>query len=264
LPVAGIDVAPQGFGKFSGQIFTLALPKVGQEGIMANYLIQRVNPTEGYAASVFCTLPEIGEGKFSGVGVEARFGPVGSPFAGKLYVLTALNNTIHQVTADGKCSPFVTFDAERGGAPVGLVFTPDGKSMVVTVNRGNVLAPMGSAIVRVSPEGKVEDKPVVESKLILGGIDIAPEGFGAYAGQLFVVEGGSLQAPVPMTQSLTADGKVHRVAPEGQLHLVASGFVNPAGVRFIGKKLWVTDINGDFILGKRELPDGFIVEIAAH
>jgi hypothetical protein len=25
--------------------------------------------------------------------------------------------------------------------------------------------------------------------------------------------------------------------------------------------LWVTDINGDFIAGKRELPDGFVVKI---
>jgi len=264
LPVAGFDVAPQGFGEFGGQLFTLAMPKVGQEGLMANYLIQRINPTEGYTASVFCTLPEIGEGKVSGAGVEARFGPVGSPFAGKVYVVTALSNTIHQVTADGKCSPFVTFDTERGGAPVGFVFAPDEKSMVVTVNRGNLLAPTGSAIVRISPEGKVEDKPVLESKFILGGIDFAPEGFGAYAGQLFVAEGGSLQAPVLMTQPLTADGKVHRVTPEGQLHLVVSGLVNPASVRFMGKKLWVTDINGDFILGKRQLPDGFIVELTAR
>jgi len=32
-------------------------------------------------------------------------------------------------------------------------------------------------------------------------------------------------------------------------------------VRFIGNALWVSDINGDFIAGKRELPDGFVVAI---
>ena len=137
--------------------------------------------------------------------------------------------------------------------------------MVVSVTRGGLFtAPQGSAVVRVSPEGKVEDKPVVEAKTPLGGLGVAPEGFGAYGGQLFVTELGTFQLPVPMTQPLVADGKVHRVTPEGKLELVASGFVNPLGLRFVGKKLWVTDINGDFIGGRRELPDGFIVEITPN
>jgi len=29
----------------------------------------------------------------------------------------------------------------------------------------------------------------------------------------------------------------------------------------VGNTLWVADINGDFIYGKRELPDGFIVTL---
>ena len=65
-------------------------------------------------------------------------------------------------------------------------------------------------------------------------------------------------------QALRADGKVHRVTPEGKLELVASGFISPWGLRFVGNTLWVSDINGDFIYGKRELPDGFIVAIAAQ
>ena len=51
------------------------------------------------------------------------------------------------------------------------------------------------------------------------------------------------------------------MTPEGTLELVASGFINPWGLRFVGNALWVSDINGDFIYGKHELPDGFIVEI---
>lgn len=45
---------------------------------------------------------------------------------------------------------------------------------------------------------------------------------------------------------------------------MASGFINPWGLRFVGNTLWVSDINGDFIYGKRELPDGFIVAIGAQ
>lgn len=267
LPVTGFDVAPESFGTFGGQIFTVAQAKVKMEGVMANHVIQRVDPKAEYAASVFCTLPATGDVNkgMAGGGAEARFGPEGTPFAGKFYSITALNNTIYQTTADGQCTPFVTFDNERFGAPLALTFTPDGKSMLVTVSREGLFTPAkGSAIVRVSPEGKVDDKPVVTNKLPLGGLGFAPEGFGAYAGQLFVTELGTFQIPVPLTQALEADGKVYRVTPEGKLEPVASGFVNPLGLSFVGNKLRVTDINGDFIAGQRELPDGFLVEITAQ
>jgi hypothetical protein len=269
VPVTGFDVAPEGFGKFGGQIFTLAQAKVGTEGAFANHIIQRVDPKQDYVTSVFCTLPTAGQVNqgISGAGVEARFGPEGSPFAGKFYAVTAYNNTIYQVTPDGQCIPFVTFDMERFGSPFGLVFSQDGKSMLVAATRGGLLGPpadRAGAIVRVLPDGKIVDKPLAEGLTVPAGMDFAPEGFGPYAGQLFVADLGGFEFPVPMTQALSADGKLYRVTPEGELRLVAAGFFNPAGVRFMGNKLWVSDINGDFIGGKRELPDGFIVEIRAQ
>src|SRR5713101_815911 len=269
LPVTGFDVAPASFGSFGGQIFTLSQGKVAMEGAIANHVIQRVDPSHDYAASVFCTLPNAGQANqgISGFGVDARFGPEGSPFANKFFAVTAYNNTIYQVTPDGACTPFVNFDGQRFSSPAGLGFTPDGKTMLVTVAQGEIVgAPTSKAgaIVRVTPDGKVEDKSVVEGLTRPMGMDIAPQGFGQYGGQLFVADVESIQVPVPMTQALAADGKVYRVTTDGGFHLVASGFFNPAGVRFIDGKLWVSDINGDFIAGKRELPDGFIVEIRAQ
>ncbi len=64
-----------------------------------------------------------------------------------------------------------------------------------------------------------------------------------------------------MTQPLKPDGKVLRLSTSGIPKLVASGFINPMHLRFIDHKLWVSDLNGDFIGGKRKLRDGFIVEI---
>ena len=72
------------------------------------------------------------------------------------------------------------------------------------------------------------------------------------------------EIPVPLGQALRADGKVHRVNLEGKLELIASGFINPWCLRFVGNQMWVGDINGDFIYGKRELPDGFIVTLTPH
>lgn len=265
LPIsAGFDIAPDEFGKFGGQIFALSQPKVGDKGGMENYVIQRINPRDNYAVSIFCTLPGLSKKKVSGIGVDASFGPTGSPFAGKLYASTTLNETIYQVTPDGACSPFVTFDAKRHGGPLYLRFAPDGQSLLVTVVRGGIFAAAGSAVLRVLPDRKIVDKPVVEAPTLFGSLDFAPEGFGSYAGQLFVVDVGHYEIPVPLGQALRADGKVHRVTPEGKLELVASGLINPWGLRFVGNALWVSDINGDFIYGKRELPDGFIVAIEAQ
>jgi hypothetical protein len=70
------------------------------------------------------------------------------------------------------------------------------------------------------------------------------------------------EVPVPMTQRLQADGKVYRLTAEGNAELVAAGFINPIGVQFVRDSLWVSDINGDFIAGKRELPDGFVVKLS--
>ena len=66
---------------------------------------------------------------------------------------------------------------------------------------------------------------------------------------------------MPQTQPLKRDGKIYRVTQQGELQLVASGFVNPDGLRFIDNHLWVTDANGDFIAEMRELPDGFLVQL---
>lgn len=265
LPIsAGFDIAPDDFGPFGGQVFALSQPKIGDKGGMENYVIQRIEPRNNYAVSIFCTLPGLSKKKVSGIGVDASFGPAGSPFAGKLYASTTLNETIYQITPDGKCVPFVTFDAKRHGGPLYLRFTPDGQSLLVTVVRGGIFAAAGSAVLRVFPDGKIDDKPVVEALTLFGSLDFAPEGFGSYAGQLFVVDVGHYEIPVPLGQALRADGKVHRVTPEGKLELVASGFINPWGLRFVGETLWVSDINGDFIYGKRELPDGFSVALTTQ
>lgn len=267
FPVTGFDVAPPEFGEYGGQIFTLARGNVAMGGATANHVVQRVNPKQGYAASVFCTFPEVGGGKDRGFGAEARFGPRGSPFAGKFYIVTASNNTIYQATPDGKCTPFVTFDAQWFGFPFGLTFAANGKNMLVTVTRSDLLDPAAKRmgmIVRVLPNGKVEETPVARGLTSPSGLALAPAGFGIYAGQIFVADWGSTQRPVSTTQTPAADGKLYRVSPQGELYTVVSGLVNPTGVRFIGNTLWVSDSNGNFTPGKREPPDGFVVTIQIH
>src|SRR5262245_44942670 len=93
VPVIGIDFAPQGFGNFAGQLFTLAQPTTGMNGATANHVIQRIDLATR-TASVFCTLPtasSAGRG-IPGFGTDARFGPRGSAFANVFYSITILND----------------------------------------------------------------------------------------------------------------------------------------------------------------------------
>ncbi|MFI5397959.1 MAG: hypothetical protein ACHQ9S_20670 [Candidatus Binatia bacterium] len=269
LPVVGFDVAPDGFGAYGGDIFTLAQARAGLAAATANHVIQRVLLRGPPSAGVFCTLPNNGTMNqgVSGFGAAAGFGPEHSPFAGKFFAVTMLNATVYQVTANGACTPFATFDPVRVGVPLGLQFAKDHATMLVSVSKndtsGDAVAKRG-AIVRVRPDGTIEDDPVATGLAVPSGMDFAPEGFGSYGGQLFVADAGDFDIPVKMTQPVANDGTVYRITPDGRAHLVASGFFNPSGVRFVGNALWISDINGDFIGGRRELPDGFIVEIRAQ
>ena len=261
---AGFDIAPADFGAYGGQIFALSQPRIGSENQVENYLIQRIDPHTDFAVSVFCTLPPLDAKRVSGTGVDAGFAPPGSPFGNKLYAVTSSNGTIYTVGADGQCQPFTSFDEKRHGAPLYVRFALDGKSLLVTVVRGGLYAASGTAVLRVLPDGTIIDKAVAEGGTMFGGLDIAPAEFGTYGGQLFVVDVGSFEIPVPQSQALRADGKVYRFTPEGHMELVVSGLINPWGLRFVGNRLLISDINGDFIYGKRELPDGFIVEVRAQ
>lgn len=257
LPVTGFDIAPVSFGRYQGQLFSLAQARVAFPGVARKHIIQRIDPETDANGELFCTLPLAGTGSqgIAGTGIEARFGPEGSPFAGKFYAITQMNRTVYQVTPDGGCTSLVTFDDEAAGRPMGLTFSPDGQRILVST--GN---PQRGTIARVRADGTL-DEPLAQSDLLTTptGMAYAPARFGAYAGQLFVATlgGGGMQ----MTHAPAADGQLFRITAEGAVHLVASGLHNPIGVHFAADRLWVSDINGDFVAGRRELPEGFVVEL---
>ena len=143
------------------------------------------------------------------------------------------------------------------GAPLGIGFSEDGTEMLIMT-----VGTEGGAIARIGPDGRV-----LGAELRGKGIGLptamarAPESFGRYAGDLFITDGGTPEAmqfdqTVPMTQPLEADGRVLRVTKTGEVEVVLTGLFSPAAMIFVDDKLWVSDINGDFIAGKRELPAG--------
>jgi hypothetical protein len=264
-PVTGFDVAPEGFGDFGGHLFVLTQPRVGPLGIGVNHLVQRIEIGNG-VPEVVCELPALAGGEQASVGTQAKFGPADSPFSNLLFTVTLGNNTIYQTTADGTCTPFVTFDGSPQGQPFYLTFTPEHQTMLVSL--GTPLA-LGAAppsdnpgrIARVSADGTIDAAFYATGLGRPAGMAFAPDGYGAYGGHLFVNIVGSLEIPVPINQQLKRDAHVLRIAPDGSQHMVADGFINPMDIKFIHGRLIVGDINGDFIAGGREVPDGFVVEI---
>lgn len=276
LPLIAGGFAPAGFGNMAGQFVELSQPKAGFDGIFMNHVIQRLDPTKKYAPTLICALPKAGElgNGIAGAGADARFGPPHSAFGGRFFAATLLNGVVYQMNSAGACSAFA--DVGKYGGPAGIGFSTDAKQMLVTTQanqKGGGLSVSslkigGGMVLRISPDGKIDDQPAAKGLDAPMGLDIAPKGFGSYEGQIFVADagptfGGPSGIEVPMTQRVAADGKVYRVGPDGRPQLVASGFLNPSGIKFVENKLWVSDIAGDFIGGKRELPDGFIVEIEA-
>jgi hypothetical protein len=265
-PVVGFDIAPAEFGNVAGQFIVLSQETSGFAAALKNHVVQAI-PQDGEGeVTRLCTLQALpkkkGELK-SGFGVDARFGPLGSAFANRFFSVTLKNATVYQTTADGNCRPFVTFDPKSWGLPFALAFTLDHQHLLVSVGPGIGVGrddPSGG-IAMVNAAGQIVGDIIAPGIGRSSGMAYAPEDFGAYGGQLFVAATGDMEIPVPMTQAMQRDGYLYRVDNEGVVHTVASGFVNPAGIHFAFDKLLVADINGDFIAGRRELPEGFIIAI---
>lgn len=266
LPTIAFEPAPAGFGKYAGQLVSIAQPKVAMPGALVNHVIQTIDPKTG-ETSVVCTFPPGGSigGGVAGFGVQSGFGPKSGPFANRYFAVTALNGAVNEFTAAGECKSFA--DLSAYGMTYAFTFTPDGSAMLVSVGKQLVGPPQpGTGVVlRVGPDGKVDPVPYAKGFTTPTGLAFAPPGFGSHAGELFVADAVDFQIPVPMTQPVKSDGLIYRVTADGALHPVASGLRNPMGLAFVdARSLWVTDINGDFIGGKRELPDGFVAVIQAH
>jgi hypothetical protein len=271
------DVAPASFGKFHGQIYALAFNEPNAAGGWElPDAIVRIDPATG-RDSLVCYLPDNANHEKGAGGFFVRFGPENSPFAGKLWITTASNHSIYQVTPDDGCKVVETIDLDKWGSPRGIAFTPDGKVMLlgsVTPSPANRAKTVdgGGRILQMHPDGTIDDKPFAIGLTEPGAMAFAPSGFGHFGGELFVAEVGKWDNDIGITQEpnkgpfaqVHSDGLVYRVTRNGKLAMVASGLRNPVGVGFMGDTLIVTDINGDFHEGYQKFPDGFVVSIRAQ
>ena len=138
--------------------------------------------------------------------------------------------------------------------------------MIVSTANGNFSprrqVPGFATVTQITADGQVLPQYLVENLDTPSGLAFAPAGFGSYGGNLFIADiGGIMPIPAPRDKAPPRNGRILRVGTDGKAVPFASGFASPLGLRFIGQRMIVCDINGDYIGGGIELPDGFVVEI---
>jgi hypothetical protein len=221
----------------------------------------------------FAELPSAGTRNkgVAGAGVDLRFGPDGTGFAGRLFAVTLLNHSIYEVTPKGEAPAFVTMETARPRQPMCLTFAKIGGEdrMIVSTANGNFSprrqVPGFATVTQITADGTMLPEFIAEDLLSPSGLDYAPDGFGVYAGNLFVADlGGMMPTPAPRDKPPPRVGRVLRIDRTGKSHVFPEGFASPLGLRFIGKGMIVCDVNGDYIGGGIELPDGFVVELTAR
>jgi hypothetical protein len=259
FPVTGFDVAPTSMGPLAGQLFLLAQPRVtlGGAAEKPNYGTYGTNFVPGARAGV------------PAVGLSARFGPSGGPFANRFFALTLNNNTIYQATADGACSAFLS---PPDYVIRNFAFSGDGTKMLVSAAKrpqgaaGAALVAGDTVILTVGSDGTIDAQPLATLRgAAVQAMAVAPATFGAYGGQLFVSTSGSQageeqEREPAAASSRKANAKIYYFDRAGKAHMVASGFYTPFDLEFVNDSLWVVDINRDYQAGFY-LPDGFLVRI---
>jgi hypothetical protein len=181
-----------------------------------------------------------------------------------------LNSSIYEITPEGNARAFVTMENARPRKLVCPTFAKIGGEdrMIVSTANGNFSprrqVPGFATVTQITADGTVLPKFIAEDLLSPSGLGYAPDGFGTYAGDLFVADlGGMMPTPAPRDKPPPRAGRVLRIDRTGQAHVFAEGFASPLGLRFIYRRMIVCDVNGDYIGGDIELPDGFVVEITA-
>ncbi len=122
--------------------------------------------------------------------IQRNHASAGGKSAGSVYVNEQAPAEFHDVAryttpADGSCKPFANLSAL--GSPAGLTFSSNSSVMLVTVSPGEIVSSRKQPkvlIVSVAADGKVDPKPVATGLTTPLGLDVAPPGFGDYAGQI--------------------------------------------------------------------------------
>jgi hypothetical protein len=232
---AGVAIAPAGFGSYTGQVFVAS----GSDE-KTPCEIMRIG---GTSASSFAKLPDAGKVN-GGKATECRdleFGAPGSPFAGKLYAVSNGNASIYEIDSSGKAKAFATFDGTPAYEISSIAFASANDPKAPNTMLAG-MRPRLEIAGRVGRIGVLGTDGKEKTEYLVGfvnptGWGYAPAGFGSYAGNLIIVDGGR---PAAKNES-ERDGNIYRVDDKGVTRPFASGMVDPNCLRISGNTLVIAD-----------------------
>lgn len=273
-------LAPQGFGPWGGQIFTVAQQISGRHGAHNAHRVYRIDPSDGVPLP-FVDFPHvgtIGDG-VPGAGMNHTFGPAGTPHEGYLYCSSLLNCVLYRVGPDATIEPFLISGPpllDRPAMPFLSFVAPDfgpwkpiaGELLLATrsttyLDDGDTDTALDFWV--VSPDGKHLD-PFRPTSWRPG--VIAPSSFGEFAGHMFTVDEGStnlLHASIDElnSQPLPYDARIVRIDPDGGEHTFCDGIQGGSTtLAFSGNRLMVASSRKSYSTGEYHEPDGSIYEVA--
>lgn len=276
------------FGAYASQVFFLGQLKPGRLGAHNTHAVYWVPP--GWdIPEVFCTVPHAGKigGGISGALCPAGWGEAGTPEEGMLFVVSLMNCTLYSVTSNRQIEPWLICDDEH----LGVQFMP-GRLFRASAEWGDL---EGELIVSGRPNTSFEKPAELSGDLRIGywkveetdrgrqvtavepppsitpdrmaGIrdNVAPEGFGPYAGQRFSCRHGSanLAHTTKMHDGpLPYDADIVRFDAAGEVRIFADQLQSGApALIFQGDRMLVSVVRKSYSTGEYHLPDGSIYEI---
>jgi hypothetical protein len=275
------ELAPEWFGEWGGQIFTVAQGQAGRHGAHRGHVVFRIDPEEG-VPHLFAEIPAAGSrnGGVPAAGETGQFGALGSPHEGYLFVQSLANCVIYRVDVKGSAEPYLAMDTPALPGPVMpfLVFhAPDFgpwaelAGEVICAGRNTTYLDSGERDTtlrywRIAPDGP-RAEPLPDIRWRPG--PIAPPSFGEFAGHMLTVDEGSTNLLHSDINELNAhplpyDARIIAIAPDGTERDFATGLQGGSTTLAIaGERLVIASSRKSYSTGEYHEPDGTVYEVIA-
>lgn len=278
MPVTAA-LAPPHFGRWGGHAFLVGQKYPGRSGAKREHLVFKNAPGEDHV-EVFAVVPKTGKtgGGIPGAMVSGGFGLPGTPYEGKHFVQSLMNNTIYTVSSDGECEPFLTLEPPLlpyPAMPLYVAQVPDywgllaGQLIVQAIPNSSyevaARAYLDFKYFLVRPDGSLDPEPLRDVKFpILNAVKAPPE-FGPFAGHVFWTDEGPVNLMhVTMSDSgpLPYGARVFRTDLRGETHLFADHLQGGnVSLVFDRDRLLVATLRKSYSTGDYHEPDSSIYEI---
>jgi len=283
------------FGEYSNRPFPLGQLRPGRKGAHNTHAVFWVPPGANWVEH-YVVVPDSGSinGGKSGALVSQGWGEPGTPEDGYLFVVSMFNCTLYKVTSTRQIWPYVVGDEANAGAqfmPRWLYRAPQswgqhaGKLICEGVANHSFSTPapnpgeplLAEKIVHFVVDDQGEGQKAKLAQIDASGLPevdfsghryrgaIAPQGFGAFGGQRFVADMGTvnlMQTTTMPDAALPYDAEIYRIDEKGERRPFARNLQGGhPQVKFHAGRMLIGTIGKSYSTGDFHYPDGSLIEV---